>query len=205
MKKSKIILLSIIVLIFIINTVLVCLNLTDGIDTFIHNLVLPLSSESADKLMKFFTFLGSTLFIISVAAIFLIICIIRKKWYVGVCSSVMIALSTLLNNVIKWCINRPRPVYMTVIENTTSYPSGHSMASMLLYGFFIYLIMKSNFKKTDKIIFSIILAVIILSVGFSRIYLGAHFITDVIGAYSASLILITIFDLINDKKNLLRK
>ena len=111
-----------------------------------------------------------------------------------------IILSTIINNIVKIIIRRPRPEYMTVVEKTFSYPSGHTMASTTLYGILLYLLLKSNLKKTYKIVFGIILGILPLLVGISRIYLGAHFFTDVFGGYLLSGLILTIIYYIDEIK-----
>ena len=144
--------------------------------------------------------MGSTKFIILIGLVILITFIVLKQKAKGVSATVVLIISTLINNLIKIIIQRPRPEYISVIEKTFSYPSGHSMASMSLYGFLIYLIIKSNLKRFDKILLCSLLGLLILGIGVSRMYLGAHFFTDVFGGFILSIILILIFDLINDKK-----
>ena len=200
MKKSKYIIISMLSLIFILNTILVILNLTSPIDDFFHNIMVLNNSEMLTKIMHIITFMGSTKFIILIGLIILITFIVLKQKAKGVSAAVVLIISTLINNLIKIIIQRPRPEYISVIEKTFSYPSGHSMASMSLYGFLIYLIIKSNLKRFDKILLCSLLGLLILGIGVSRMYLGAHFFTDVFGGFILSIILILIFDLINDKK-----
>lgn len=200
MKKSKYIIISLLSLIFILNTILVILNLTSPIDDFFHNIMVLNNSEMLTKIMHIITFMGSTKFIILIGLVILITFIVLKQKAKGVSATVVLIISTLINNLIKIIIQRPRPEYISVIEKTFSYPSGHSMASMSLYGFLIYLIIKSNLKRFDKILLCSLLGLLILGIGISRMYLGAHFFTDVFGGFILSIILILIFDLINDKK-----
>ena len=201
MKKSKLYIVICLIVLFIINTILVVTNKYVAFDNFIHNSVIKLHSEVTTKVMKAFTFCGSTSFIVGVAiGIFIIYLIKKRKAYAFTTVGILIV-STILNNVIKLIIRRPRPIYMTVIENTFSYPSGHMMASTTLYGFLIYLLIKSHYPKKYKIYYGIILGLLILCVGISRIYLGAHYFSDIFGGALLSLALLVIFSMINDKKN----
>ena len=78
------------------------------------------------------------------------------------------------------------------------------MASVTMYGILIYLINKSNLDKRLKIIFSIILGIIPILVMLSRIYLGAHYASDVIGACILSTTLLLIETMIVEKKGWLK-
>ena len=187
-------------LLFIINTILVITNKVSFIDKSIHDFVIKFSSEITTSIMKIFTFFGSTIFIVILSIILFIIFIILKQKDKAFKTAGAIIISTIINNIIKIIIRRPRPEYITVVEKTFSYPSGHTMASTTLYGILLYLLLKSNLNKTYKIGFGIILGNLPLLVGISRIYLGAHFFTDVFGGYLLSGIILTIVYYIDEIK-----
>lgn len=199
MKNKKYYIPFTLLVLFIINSILVIDNKYVGIDESIHNFIIRFSSEMTTKFMKIFTFLGSTPFIIGLCILVFVILLYKKqKEYAYKCAGILI-ISTLINNIVKVIVRRPRPEYITVVENTFSYPSGHTMASVTLYGFLIYFILKSKISKTYKIIFSVILGIIPLLVGISRIYLGAHFFSDVFGGALLSSMLLSSIDIIYDK------
>ena len=199
MKNKKYYIPFTLLVLFIINSLLVVNNKYNVIDKNVHDFVIKFSSETMTKIMKVFTFLGSTPFIIGLCIlIFIILMILKKKDYAFKCAGILV-ISTLLNNIVKVIIRRPRPEYITVIENTFSYPSGHTMASVTLYGFLIYYLFKTKISKSYKILFSILLGIIPFVVAISRIYLGAHYFSDVFGATLLSLALLTSIDLLYDK------
>ena len=89
---------------------------------------------------------------------------------------------------------RVRPVGIALIEQGGySFPSGHSMMAFAFYGFIIYLINKSNMAKKKKIVITTLLSILILLIGVSRIYLGVHFASDVLGGFILSLIHLILF------------
>lgn len=200
MKNKKYYIPFTFLVLFIINSVLVVNNKFLKIDENVHNFIIRYSSEITTKAMKIFTFLGSTPFIIGLCILFFVLFIVfKKKSTAYKCAGVLI-ISTLINNIVKVIIRRPRPEYITVVEKTFSYPSGHTMASTTLYGFLIYYIWHENFDKNYKIIFTIILSIIPILVGISRIYLGAHYFSDVIGGAFLSIAILTSIDLLTYKK-----
>ncbi len=92
------------------------------------------------------------------------------------------------NTILKFLFNRPRPSgEHLVAASGTSFPSGHSMGSMLLYGTLILLLPKFIKNKSICLALQLLLGLIILSVGTSRIYLGVHYPTDIIGGFSMGL------------------
>ena len=121
-------------LLFIINTILVISNKVSLIDKSIHDFIIKFSSEVTTTIMKIFTFFGSTIFIVILSIILFIIFIILKQKDKAFKTAGAIIISTIINNIIKIIIRRPRPEYITVVEKTFSYPSGHTMASTTLYG-----------------------------------------------------------------------
>ena len=94
---------------------------------------------------------------------------------------------------LKALFKRERPSIMRLIEITGfSFPSGHAYFSMLVYGYLAYLVYKSNDKKYRKRKISI-LTLLITCIGISRIYLGVHYLTDIIFGYSLGLLSLLMF------------
>ena len=202
-KKNNLIEMILIVLaliLFIVNTIFVLTGKCSSIDENVHDFIRLFASDSMDKIMKIFTFLGCTTFMIILALFLLIYFLVKKEKINALMSVGGLIVSTILNNIVKFIIRRPRPEYITVVEKTFSYPSGHTMASTTIYGLLIYIISKSNINKSVKIVSNIILSLLILLVPISRIYLGAHYFTDVYGAALLSLIIILIIILINSNR-----
>lgn len=98
-----------------------------------------------------------------------------------------------LNQILKFAFQRPRPSLNILNATGYSFPSGHAMVNAGFYGFIIFLVISSNIKKIYKILLSIVLSVLIILIGISRIYLGAHYITDVIAGMCFSVIYLVIY------------
>ncbi|MBD0335126.1 MAG: phosphatase PAP2 family protein [Cyanobacteria bacterium Co-bin13] len=85
---------------------------------------------------------------------------------------------------------RPRLWPQLITENAYSFPSGHALGSMVLYGFSAYLLAQ-RFPGHKRLIFGVA-ALLIGSIGFSRLYLGVHWPTDVIAGYSVGFLWISV-------------
>ena len=150
-----------------------------------------LISDFTIPIAKFITNFGGAIFLI-VLTIILLISIKNKKIGVSIFSN--LAIITILNQLLKRVLQRPRPTEYRIIEETGySFPSGHSMISMAFYGYLIYLIYKYVENKYVKWILISLLSVLICLIGVSRIYLGVHYTSDVLGGFLISISYLVIY------------
>lgn len=189
MKKENIILISLIVL-FLIITGLVITDVTLSIDHAVYDFLISFKSDKLTYFFKFFTKFANVKTIVIIVLLFLIIKRNILRFY-----PLIVAVDVeLLNLLLKFIVKRDRPnILQLVTVDNYSYPSGHAMISMGLYGCFIYLIYKYVKNKKVKIIGISILSILILLIGISRIYLGVHYFSDIIGGYIASICYLIIF------------
>lgn len=202
MKKKYVIPLILLAL-FIFIMINVILGNTTSIDNYVYNLIANNINDTKTTIFKIITVLGSTKFMISLCIFFLILFCILKRKYLGINIVIGLITSTIVNNVIKVIICRERPdVVKLVHESTYSFPSGHTMASTMMYGILIYYVYRSNLNKYLKVLFISLLSLLILLIMISRIYLGAHYVTDVVGGLLLSLfILIALINIKQKNRN----
>lgn len=150
-----------------------------------------LISDFATPIAKFVTNFGGAIFLI-VLTVLLVTIIKNKKIGLSIFANLIIV--TILNQLLKRVLQRPRPTEYRIIEETGySFPSGHSMVSMALYGYLIYLIYKYVENKYVKWILISLLSVLICLIGISRIYLGVHYTSDVLGGLLISISYLVIY------------
>ena len=150
-----------------------------------------LISDFVTPIAKFITNFGGAIFL-SIATVMLFLFIKNKKIGLSIISNIVII--TVLNQLLKRILQRPRPTEFRIVEETGySFPSGHSMVSMAFYGYLIYLIYRYIKNKYVKWTLITILSILICLIGISRIYLGVHYTSDVLGGFLLSISYLVIY------------
>ena len=150
-----------------------------------------LISDNITPIAKCITQLGG---VIGLVALAIILSIVIKNKKTSILIWLNLGISALLNQTLKYIIQRPRPTeYRIIDESGYSFPSGHSMVSAAFYGFLIYLIYKKVKNKYLKWGLVTLLGFIIILIGISRIYLGVHYTSDVLAGFLISISYLIIF------------
>ncbi len=148
-------------------------------------------SEKLTPVIKMITNFGGAM-VLSITTLLLLIIIKDKKIGVGILINLCTA--TGLNLILKSLLQRPRPTEFRIINETGySFPSGHSMISMAFYGFIIYLIYEKVKNKYIKWTSITLLSILIVMIGFSRIYLGVHYVSDVLAGFLFSIAYLIVY------------
>ena len=156
-----------------------------------------LIGNTATPIVKWITQLGGAIFLITLTII-LILFIKNKK--IGITIFSNLAIVTVLNQILKRILQRPRPTEFRIIEETGySFPSGHSMVSMAFYGYLIYLSLRYIKNKYVKWSLTVLLSILIGTIGISRIYLGVHYTSDVLGGFLIALAYLIIYIMVVNK------
>lgn len=155
-----------------------------------HTIMSNFISSKFTPYVNFITWFGSPICFIIITFVLLIL---RKfdKISLNITSNLIVV--TILNQLLKLILHRPRPIGSIVVEHGYSFPSGHSMVSLAFYGYFIYLIYKFVKNKTLKVVLISMLSLLIIMIGLSRIYLGVHYTSDVLSGFLLSLSYLIIF------------
>lgn len=199
MKRKISIILS--VFLFILFLILYLTNNINIFDEFFYNIIIKLKSNSFTKFVLLITSLASTKFIIILMIIFLCIFFITKK-KIYLITDILIIGEVIINNVLKLIVGRERPELIKLVTETSySFPSGHTMVAVVLYGFIIYLVNKSNINNILKKLITSILIMLIILIMMSRIYLGVHFASDVFAGMCLSIAyLLIVINLLERRK-----
>ncbi|MEK4626511.1 phosphatase PAP2 family protein [Priestia megaterium] len=157
-------------------------------DRSIISLIQGFETPGLTTIMKCFTFIGSTpsVAVISLFSLFFLYKVLKHRTELILFIAIIVG-SPILNELLKLLFHRARPDFHRLIEiNGYSFPSGHAMSAFAVYGVLSFLLWRhipTRWGRTLLIVTSIIM---ILAIGISRIYLGVHYPSDVIGGYFAS-------------------
>lgn len=110
------------------------------------------------------------------------------------CAAVNVGVISAIDQFLKVLVRRPRPQGYRLVEAPgLSFPSGHSMAAMAFYGYGIWLVQRGAGGLSSNVFAVMALACVILAVGVSRIYLGVHYASDVLGGFCLALAWLILF------------
>lgn len=194
MRNKSIVIGAIIALISLIIFIFLAIEIStaDGGVYFDQKIISSIHENINQGIMKFMmliSFIGSARFYFIIAP-FLIWYLVRRKHWIELCALVIAILgSVLLNHLLKISFGRIRPYeYFLVEQGGFSFPSGHSMNTLSFYGMAAYLYLRNKKLDARKVLIWLITIIFIGLMGFSRIYLGVHWPTDIIGGFSAGFI-----------------
>lgn len=168
---------------FVLIASLVVQGNTEIFDNVYGDLVEKLHSAGADTFFEIITYLGNWQAITIICILLLAFDKTRKVY--GIPVSIVAAGSYAINTALKMWIGRPRPEIenMMVDASGYSFPSGHAAVSMAVMTMIAYLIYKHVPNKVKRISSMIGLIAVAVVIGISRIYLGVHFASDVLGGW----------------------
>lgn len=140
-------------------------------------------------LFKVVTHFGSFL---TIGILTAIMAIVIKPLLVKIFAVANIAIVGGFCLVVKYLIKRPRPVDVNLIKETGfSFPSAHAMIAVVFFGFLIFLILRYIKNKSLKITLTILFSVLALIIGYTRVYLGVHYLSDVLAGIVAGIAYLT--------------
>ncbi|WEV45265.1 phosphatase PAP2 family protein [Streptococcaceae bacterium ESL0687] len=156
-------------------------------DQPIQNFVFSHRSDSLTTFFETITKFGNSSRIIILVALFVIF-FYFKKWYAEAVylGGLLVVVSGIIAPLAKYLYQRPRPPFedRLITESGYSFPSGHSTVSMLVFLTLILIFLPRIEKTWLKILLVTVLSLLIVTIGFSRIYLGVHYPSDVIGGFT---------------------
>lgn len=164
------------------------MNLIGQLDISILNFTEQIRMPFLTAFFKVITYLGEWVAVLPIALLVSAILILkRRKKQDAILAFISLGgLGTtfLLKNI----VHRERPLGGLVNETSFSFPSAHAVISVVFYGFIIYLLLPKIKNKKLKALKILTASLLVLFIGFSRIYLGVHYLSDVLAGYIIGLV-----------------
>lgn len=176
MKKSKIISICILAVVFVTVLVLGLTGTTTELELAVHKLLNP--NAEIGEFFHSFTVLGDTILDVVLIAILLFLPLTTKKVGIPVASTAIV--STVLNKVIKAIVKRARPELMLLQVSGYSFPSGHAMNNAAIYIGMMFCLLPLCKVKWQKAIVIAIFTIMPFIIGLSRVYFNVHYLSDVV-------------------------
>lgn len=155
----------------------------DWFDSAVFEQINRLHSPTNNAIALFITSLGTGIFLIPAYLLILFYLFRTKRRNTAALVASVAAISLLLSTLLKNVFQRARPPFKHLdYVAGFSFPSGHSMVGFTFCGIVIYLLWTLPFNKIIRVLFSVLVAVMAVLIGLSRIYLNVHFASDVLGS-----------------------
>ena len=156
----------------------------DVFDTRVHTYLLAHTTPELIEVAKGFSFIGSSLFLLPTYILLIGILIIfqRKRYALDI--SIVALSSFLMMQLLKQVFHRKRP-NLPIIKaiHTYSFPSGHALSSFIFCSILAYLVWQGKARTVYKWVLTVLLLLLAVAIGISRIVLNVHFATDVIAGF----------------------
>jgi len=195
LKKKCKVLFSILLLLFFFLFLGVKTGIVQKLDNKIYEMIRMIQNEGLTQILKVITNLGGTIGLFSIALVTSLGLFLFHKRKEGIAVTLNLMISSVSYVILKNIIQRPRPpVEERLIEETAySFPSGHSTNNMAFYVLLICFVYQNIKNKKLRNGISIGLGVIPIIIGFSRVYLRVHYISDVVAGFCLGIICVILF------------
>jgi len=181
MKKSLIIAIASVILFIFISEQVAVHGIITQADKPINLMMTGLQTEPFISLSKVIHYSFEILPLLLLTAIISLLFWLNKRKLNAIMLMTGVGLSSMLLFFLKLFFKSSRPINALVTENNFSYPSGHVLISIVLFGLLIFFYWKS-FSKSKKISASILYIALIITIAFSRLYLNVHWLSDIFGS-----------------------
>lgn len=161
----------------------ILMDLIKSLDELVLNFVEQMRTPFFTVFFKCITYLGEWSVVLPIALMVSVILILKRKKKQDAILAFISLGSLGVAFFLKSFIHRMRPLNGLINETSFSFPSAHAVISVVFYGFIIYLLLPKIKNKKLKALKIFIASILVLLIGFSRIYLGVHYLSDVLAGY----------------------
>jgi membrane-associated phospholipid phosphatase len=164
----------------------------DWLVRFDHSLSASLhehSNVNAVWIFQLVSVFGDPSTLTSISLLSLIVLAVSRYWRLLLLWTITLPGAGILNQFLKNIFRRQRPQlpHPWLAESGWSFPSGHAMCSLVVYGLLAYSICFLPTSGRSRLSFGLLAILLVIAIGFSRLYLGAHYFSDVMAGYLAAI------------------
>lgn len=200
-KLLAVLLFLLLVAVFIILAHEVVQEKEDWFDTKVFNFFSPYSSAGVVAFLSIITFFGSMGFLLPAYIILCLFLVYRKRQVIALNIALFGLLSTAVMFLLKLFFARHRPE-SPLLEKATNYsfPSGHTLTSVIFYSILAWLVWQSKAKRPVKITTVILLLFFPMAIGISRIVLRYHYASDVAAGFVLGMAMVLLYFVLWNRK-----
>ncbi len=147
----------------------------------------PIGPQWLEGMVRDITALGSTAVLVLLTALVILFLLLAGKWQIALFVLVSVGGGQIVSSLLKLGIDRPRPELVShlMTESSLSFPSGHAMMSAVTYLTLGSLLARIVPQRRLKVFFIGVAVLLTFLVGTSRVFLGVHWPSDVLGGWCA--------------------
>lgn len=163
-------------------------------NTFDQQAVVFFLAHRSDPGIAVFTvisFLGNWQFLLPLLLVIILILFVKDKKNFIIPFVLVVLGAEIITFLGKLWFDRPRPLWAVFFETDPSFPSGHATIAVAFYGYLAYILIQSFPGRYQRLIITLA-ALLIALIGFSRLYLGVHYVSDVLAGYLVGLLALII-------------
>lgn len=154
-------------------------NAFSDTDVSVFNLMREMRNAPADELMITLTMLGDSVVLVAMVVVMVVWLAWHRAYRAAIAAAIAIFAGKLFVPLIKLVIQRERPIDLYNGAESFSFPSGHATMSALIFGVLAVLVSHAMGRWGRSLVYSIS-SVLVVAIAYSRVYLGAHWFTDVV-------------------------
>jgi undecaprenyl-diphosphatase len=188
---AAVLILGLIALIVLVSG-LVARNALPNADLSVFNLMREIRNAPADELMIPITMLGDSFVIAAMMATIVGWLAWRKAWRAAIASTTIFLVGKIFAVLLKYGIHRARPIELYAGSEAFSFPSGHATMAAITFGVLAVLASHAMNRWSRSLVYAVC-GLIVITIAYSRIYLGVHWLSDVLGGLIFGAVMVAAF------------
>lgn len=166
------------------------------LDVWINHHMVALWNPLLTSIMRAVTAMGSAWVLFIASVVLLGVLIAKKKWHQALLLWLAMGGGLAIEFLTKLIIHRVRPAFSLITENGYSFPSGHATMATIFFALILYSFREDFKQRIARTLFTAATIFVFVLVGFSRLYLGVHWFSDVLAGFSLGIFWLTFLILI---------